>query len=108
MAGESMSTELSAMAQIPNLLGESRSAAEALQTLADVPSAADATGSCPASAATVALGAGLVEFLVDTVEAIDDDIDAITETRANYQQNEAQVSQPATAGTLALNDFAAA
>lgn len=101
----SMTTELSALAEIPNMITQARTLVQTAQAAAEVPEAAGATGSFPASAAIVGLGAALVHFFVQTVEALDDDIDAIRDASDRYERNEVEVAQSSDAGTTAVRNF---
>ncbi len=90
------------------MLGDVKTGILTLRTLISTPSAAMATGSPAAGAAIVALGAELLVFLAQTVQAIDDDIDAMTQVAQNYQQTDAELTTAATAGTQALGNLTAA
>lgn len=90
------------LSQIPQILSEVRTSVEALKTLSSTPAAAAATGSPIASAAIVALGAELAYFLVDTVKALDDDIDGMVNSVRAYQNNEEAVVGLAMAGINAV------
>jgi len=96
--GGEFSASWQGLAQIPQLLNEVRAGVLTLRSLISMPSAAVATGSPPASAAIVALGAELVVFLAETVQAIDDDIDGLRQVQESYQQTERDVEAAAVAG----------
>ena len=91
------------LAKLPQLLSEAKSGILALRALVSTPSAAMASGSPPAGAAIVALGAEILMFLAQTVQAIDDDIDGMTGVAANYQRNEQNLVAESGAGTQALS-----
>ena len=90
------------LARLPQMLGEVKTGIMALRALISTPAAAMATGSPAAGAAIVGLGAELLVFLAQTVQAIDDDIEAMTRTAQNYQQNEAELTAAAGAGQQTL------
>jgi hypothetical protein len=96
------------LAQLPRLLDDVKAAVLTLRTLITTPAAAVATGSPPASGAIVVLGAELAMFLAQTVQAIDDDIEALRAVERNYHETERELTAAATAGTAALGGVAAA
>jgi hypothetical protein len=88
----SLSTTWQGLNQIPQLLTDVRAGVDTLRTLISTPAAAVATGSPPASAAIVVLGAELVVFLCQTVQAIEDDIRGIAQVAKNYQATEGDLA----------------
>jgi hypothetical protein len=97
-----ITTSIDCLGKLPSMLGEVRTGISMLQTLASTPAAAAATGSPPASAAIMALGAGLVYLLADLVKELDDDIDGVTQVAQNYQNQEDLVGQLAMLGLRQL------
>jgi hypothetical protein len=94
----SLSMTWQGLNQIPQLLTDVRAGVDTLRTLISTPAAAVATGSPPASAAIVVLGAELVVFLCQTVQAIEDDIRGITKVAQNYQATEGDLTSAIGAG----------
>jgi hypothetical protein len=90
------------LAQIPQLLTDVKSAVLTLKTLITTPAAAVATGSPPASGAIVLLGAELAMFLAQTVQAVEQDIEAIQRVRRNYETTEQGLTDAATRGQREL------
>lgn len=90
------------LAQIPQVLSDVKTGIAALKALISTPAAAAATGSPPATMAIGALGLELGYFLMETIEAIDKDIEGVTQNNTAYQATDAQVSQTATAGTRSV------
>lgn len=91
------------LAQIPQLLTDIKVGVLTLKTLITTPAAAVSTGSPPASGAIVLLGAELAMFLAQTVEAVEQDIDAIRRVRQNYETTEQGLTAAATRGQQALD-----
>ena len=93
MSGNSMTADLANLAQVPDMVRQVRAMFEGFQALAEVTEAASSTGS-PAATATIALlGVELGAFIVKTLEALDDDIDNLTDGRSMYERNENQLQQ---------------
>lgn len=95
MSSESLSTDLEALGQVPDMINQARTMIQTLETIAEVPKAAMSTGSIPASVAISALGVGLVDFFVKTIEALDDDIDAVRDAKRDYEENERNTEESA-------------
>lgn len=93
--GGDINANFSALRQVPQLLGNVRSGVLALKSLVHAPQAAMASGNPAVGGAIVALGAQLLVFLYQTVQAIDDDIDAIRKVADNYEAQEQRVVQGA-------------
>ena len=91
------------LAQIPQLLADIKAGVLTLKTLISTPAAAVATGSPPASGAIVLLGAELAMFLAQTVQAVEQDVEAIRAVRQNYERTEQELAAAATRGGTALN-----
>jgi hypothetical protein len=94
----SLSTTWQGLNQIPQLFNDVKTGVNTLQTLISTPAAAVATGSPPASAAIVVLGAELVVFLGQTIQAIQDDIHGIAQVAKNYQMTEGDLAAVIGAG----------
>lgn len=103
---DQLTVSLGNLAQVPNMIAEIRSLVETVQAIAEVPQAAASTGSPAASAGIIALGVALADFFVQTIEALDDDVDAILEAGRNYEVNEAQLVADAVQGRSVLQAFA--
>ena len=103
---EQIAVSLGSLAQVPNMLAEVRALVETVQALAEVPQASASTGSPVASAGIIALGVALADFFVQTIEALDDDVDAIRHAGRNYEVNEAQLVADAAQGQSVLQAFA--
>lgn len=89
--GSDMMADFQGLMQIPQLLGNVRTGVLALRSLSTAPQAAMASGNPAVGGAIVGLGAQLLVFLHQTVQAIDDDIDAITKVADNYRRQEERV-----------------
>ncbi len=96
------------LAQIPQLLTDVKAAVLTLKTLITTPAAAVATGSPPASGAIVLLGAELAMFLAQTVQAVEDDIEALRKVKDNYERNEQELAAAAARGGAAVGQVDAA
>jgi ABC-type transporter Mla subunit MlaD len=88
----SLSTTWQGLNQIPQLLNDVKTGVNTLQSLISTPAAAVATGSPPASAAIVMLGAELVVFLAQTMQAIEHDIQGIAQVAKNYKATEGDLA----------------
>ena len=91
------------LTQIPQLLADIKAGVLTLKTLISTPAAAVATGSPPASGAIVLLGAELAMFLAQTVQAVEQDVEAIRGVQQNYERTEQELAAAATRGATALN-----
>ena len=80
---------------VPNMLTEIRGGVLALKALLSAPRAATATGSPFMAAAVVALGIELAVFVFQTIEAIDEDIDAKRKTHERYQETDDEAKRSA-------------
>ena len=100
--GGDISATWQGLAQVPQLLTDVKTGVLALRSLISTPAAAVATGSPIAGGAIWMLGAQLGVFLAETVQAIDDDIDGLRSTLANYQRTEDQLTTVAGHGERAL------
>jgi hypothetical protein len=96
------------LARLPQMLGEVKTGLLALRVLVSTPPAAVGSGSPVAGAAIVGLGAEVLVFLAQTVQAIDDDIDAMTQVSHAYQRNETDLAGAAAAGTQSLGSLTGA
>lgn len=72
----------------PDMLLEIRSGIGALKAFLSAPRAAMSSGSPFMAAAIVAVGLELGVFILDAIQAIDDDIDTMRETLKNYQETD--------------------
>ncbi|MFV0307261.1 MAG: hypothetical protein ACK5OX_05925 [Desertimonas sp.] len=95
------------LARLPQMLTEVRGGVLAAKALISTPPAAMATGSLAAGAAVWALGAELGIFIAQTVQALDDDIDGLRETLANYQRTDDQLTAEAGRGVATIERLAA-
>jgi hypothetical protein len=93
VSGNSMTADLADLAQVPDMVRQVRAMFEGFQALAEVAEAASSTGSIAATAAIALLGVELGAFLVKTLEALDDDVDNLTDGRSMYEGNENQLQQ---------------
>lgn len=103
---DQLSVSLGNLSRVPGMISDIKAIVETVQALAEVPQAAASTGSPAASAGIIALGAALADFFVETIEALDDDIDAVREAHRDYTQNETNVVAGAQQGVAVLNAFA--
>lgn len=104
----SFSADFQGLAQLPGMISEVKMGIGALKSLVSTPAAAAATGSPVAGAAIGGLGVALVAFIAQTIDALSDDIKAITKNNHAYQQVDQSVTQAATAGLATVNAHQAA
>jgi hypothetical protein len=98
-----LSTTWQDLARLPQLLGEVRTGVLALKSLVNTPAAALATGSPAAGLAIGVLGAQLVHFIAETIEAIDQDTEGVQQVARNYRANEDSLTGQANAGAAAVD-----
>lgn len=91
-----LAVDTQALSRVPGMITTVRQGMATLPALASTPSAAAATGSPPMAAAIGAFGAGLLWFLGELVEALDEDIDALEQSIKGYEVNEQATSASAT------------
>lgn len=97
-SGGDLAASWQGLAQLPSMLNDVRGGILAVRAMGSVPAAATATGTWTAGAAIWALGAEIAVFVAQTIQAIDDDIDGLTQTQQNYQRNEDELVAEAMRG----------